>query len=495
MKQIVFDYRTGKGMIWNLQEILAAYPFGLTDSPWNKPGISTTDEEWIDLFVYEGYSQYGKDFLKYVEGRFAIVYYDKVKHRIFITRDWMGEMPLHYLIAQNGFYLANTIYRIKEAMQQDFTYENIRAFPQGYCQVIELNNSDENNIAATYRPDKRQLYYDFEEEVISKSNLETDIEKFDFPALSAYIKEAVLKRSRNTNGINCLLLSGGLDSLCIAVAMKSAGVNFETFTLSIDDKLGEADMADIFAKKLGVKHTVINVSTDEIVSSFDESVRIGEAYHLYNVYCTLGMLLLGKKLAELGITKAFCGEAMNEAVGDYKDWCVYNPILKKNILLQKINTERLQNIPERILYVWGNSVDKGKYNRQLGTGLAKHASARMVKPFMANNIDLHCPYYQPSFLSSIVAFSPRQLKEIGYKPGLLWRIFKNDFEQYGFDEAMIKQCKKIRLQDASENGEYGISSILLASGDNQEKALSIFNNFFNTNYNIKDKTKTLLCTA
>ena len=195
------------------------------------------------------------------------------------------------------------------------------------------------------------------------------------------------------------------------------------------------------------------------------------------------------------IKSAFCGEAMNEAVGDYKDWEVFNPILKRKILIQKINTERLQNIKERMLYVWGHSADKGKYNRQLGTGLAKHAGARMIKPFLKCGIELECPYYSEDFLSSIISFTPDQLKEIGYKPGLLWHIFKDDFIKFGFDEAQIKNCKKIRLQDATENGEFGISSVLITLGNDQEKTLSIFNSIFNSNYNIKEKSKTLLCTA
>jgi hypothetical protein len=106
---------------------------------------------------------------------------------------------------------------------------------------------------------------------------------------------------------------------------------------------------------------------------------------LWGCYC------LVRKLSELGIKSAFCGEAMNEAVGDYKDWSVYNPILRKNVLIQKINTEKLQGIAERILYVHGHTSDDGKYNRQLGTGLAKHAGARMIKPFMKKWFGIRVP--------------------------------------------------------------------------------------------------------
>jgi asparagine synthetase B (glutamine-hydrolysing) len=495
MRKIVFDSRVKKGKIWNVKEIVAKFPFGDQDSKWNT-GTEQTEEQWIDDFVYDGFCNHGKEFLKALEGRFAIVYHDIERNRIFLARDWIGEMPFHYLATETGFYFANTIYAIKEETHEDFLYENVRAFPQSHFQIIELNDIDENNIAATYRPEKRRLYYDFEKDVNEKVNEQLDVTTYDFTQLASLLKNAISKRAiTEGQGMNCLLLSGGLDSLSVAVSMKSTGIPFETFSLTVDDKPGEAEMAKMFSKKLGVKHNIINITTEEIISNYEEGIWASEAYHLYNVYCTVGMLLLGQKLSELGIKNAFCGEAMNEAVGDYKDWIVYDTMQRKNVLIQKINTGRLQNIKERTLYVWGHSADKGKYNRQLGTGLAKHAGARMIKPFMQHGIELECPYYEHEFLSSIVALNPVQLKQVGYKPGLLWKIFQKDFIKFGFDEKLIKNCKKIRLQDATENGEYGISSVLITREKDQEKTLRRFNSIFNSNYNVKEKSKTLLCTS
>lgn len=494
MRKIVFDSRIKKGRIWNVKDVIAKFHFGDNDSPWNK-GVEETTEFWIDDFVYEGFCSHGKEFLKALEGRFAIVYDDPVQQRIFLARDWIGEMPFHYLVTKTGFYFGNTINAIKDDAEHQFLYEDVRAFPQSYFHIIDKKYLDEGNIDAAFRTGKRKLYYDFEDDVLEKVNEQLDLKTYDFTQLAPILKNAIKNRAtKNPDGMNYLLLSGGLDSLSIAVAMKAAGVPFETFTLTVDDKLGEAGVASMFSKKLGVKHHLVNITTEEIIKNYGEAVWVSETYHLYNVYCTVGMLLLGEKLSELGIKSAFCGEAMNEAVGDYKDWSVYNPILRKNVLIQKINTEKLQGIAERILYVHGHTSDDGKYNRQLGTGLAKHAGARMIKPFMKNGLELECPYYEHDFLSSIVALTPEQLNQIGYKPGLLWRIFQNDFTRYGFDEEQIMHCKKIRLQDATENGEYGISSVLITTGFDQEKTLSIFNSIFNSGYNVKVKSEKLLCT-
>ena len=85
--------------------------------------------------------------MKKLEGRFAIVYYDHLRNKIFLTRDWIGEMPFHYLATETGFYFANTLNAIKEDSGNDFRYENVRAFPQSHFQIIELKDIDEKNIA------------------------------------------------------------------------------------------------------------------------------------------------------------------------------------------------------------------------------------------------------------------------------------------------------------------------------------------------------------
>jgi asparagine synthetase B (glutamine-hydrolysing) len=249
MRKIVFDSRIKKGRIWNVKDVISKFHFGDKDSPWNK-GVEETTEFWIDDFVYEGFCSHGKEFLKALEGRFAIVYDDPVQQRIFLARDWIGEMPFHYLVTKTGFYFGNTINAIKDDAEHQFLYEDVRAFPQSYFHIIDKKYLDEGNIDAAFRTGKRKLYYDFEDDVLEKVNEQLDLKTYDFTQLAPILKNAIKNRAtKNPDGMNYLLLSGGLDSLSIAVAMKDAGVPFETFTLTVDDKLGEAGVASMFSKK------------------------------------------------------------------------------------------------------------------------------------------------------------------------------------------------------------------------------------------------------
>ena len=485
------DARVEPGTIWNLEEVLQRFPAAQASNH----GATHSDAS-LDSTIYCGFEQYGAEFLAALEGRFATVYCDVQRGRLFVARDWIGETPLHYLIGRKKIYFGNTILALKALALDEFSYENVRAFPHCHYQIIDLRLMDRENVSGTFRPVQRNLFYDFEADVNAHElTLENNKAPIDFSRMGSAIKEAVSRRATmNRSGAHSLLLSGGLDSLCVGVALKSLGLSFETFTITVDQKLGEAEMASTFSKKLGVKHYIIDLKTEEILRHYEEAVRVSETYAIYNVYCAVGMLLMGRKLRDLNVERAFCGEGMNEAVGDYKDWSIYNPIMRQSVLMQQIDRERIEKSSERLLYVWGHSSDKGKYNRQQGTGLAKHAASRMVKPFLASGLQLECPYYDRELLSSIVALQPDMLRKLGGKPGLFWNVFREEFEKFGFNEEFIGKCKKIRLQDATDAGSHGISSVLIASGHDQERTLTIFNSIFGSKFNAKEKSKQLLCT-
>jgi asparagine synthetase B (glutamine-hydrolysing) len=275
-----------------------------------------------------------------------------------------------------------------------------------------------------------------------------------------------------------VLLSGGLDSFTVALAMKACGLSFEAYTLSVNGAGDDVGMAARFAHCLQVSHHVIRVSPEQVVEAFDEAVTQGEYYPLYNVYCSVGMILLARDLVRRRIRGAFCGEAVNEAVGDYKDWEVTDPRTGGQLVLQRINQARLQRTEQRQVLVWGHPHVGPKFNRQLGSGLAKHAGSRMVKPFLANGLALECPYYEPHVLAHLVAIRPEVLERMGGKPGLVARVFAEDLRRFHIDPKIVESCKKVRLQDASEGGQGGMTSVLLAAGCDQRRAIEVFNRAF-----------------
>jgi asparagine synthetase B (glutamine-hydrolysing) len=476
--QLVEDARIARGRIWNVAEVVRRFPLGAAADPWNS-GVKISDEAWLDEFIHRGFHRYGEPFLSSLKGRFATAHFDPTSGCLFLARDWVGELPLHVLATRNRVIVANTIRALREAAGNLYNYTYVRAFPHAHAQEIDLADADPDSVALSMRPREPLLYADFAALVQQATyDVGYELDRSAAEQLRGLLLGSVTRRAAADAAPHAVLLSGGLDSFSVALAMKALGQRFEAYTLSVNGAGDDARMAAEFAGRLGVTHHVVRVTSEEVIDVFEEAILASESYHLYNVYCAAGMLLLGKGLQRMGVRSAFCGEAVNEAVGDYKSWEVTEPGSGRTILLQRINSARLQRVEERQLLVWGHPRDKGKYNKQLGTGLAKHAGSRMVKPFLAHQLTLECPYYDPQLLAHLVATPSEVLDALGGKPGLFATVFERDLQRFGISRDLIESCKKVRLQDASEGGAGGITTVLLAAGCDQRRTIDVFNRCF-----------------
>lgn len=475
---LVQDLRVARGRVWNVNEVVRRFPVGGAAAPWNM-GVRISDEEWLDDFIYEGFRAHGPTFLSHLKGRFASAKFDPVRRSLFLARDWIGELPFHILATPKSIIIANTIGAIRDAAAEQYAYSYIRAFPQAHVQELDLAEADPECVALTMRPQDPHLYCDFGA-LVHQAGFDVGYELGRSTAeyLRSLLFGSITRRARALPQPLAVLLSGGLDSFSIALAMRASEIRFEAYTLSVNGAGDDVSMAAEFARRLGVTHHVIRVESEDVVRTFEQAIVASECYPLYNVYCAAGMLLMAQGLKRMGVHAAFCGEAVNEAVGDYKDWEVVDPRTGGRIILQHINSTRLQRTEERKLLVWGHPRDKGKFNKQLGSGLAKHAGSRMVKPFLAHGLELECPYYDPQLLAHLVAVPAEVLHELGGKPGVVAAVFERDLKKFGIGRDLIESCKKVRLQDASEGGRGGITAALLEAGYDQRRAIEIFNHEF-----------------
>lgn len=495
-QNILKDVRTNRGVIWNVRHTVKLFPFGPPHAPWNR-GAAFTEENWIDEFVYQGFVIYREKFLRELHGRFAVACIDEERAQLFLARDWIGEQPYHYLVTLNEFIVGSSIRALKIAAGVDYAYGYVRAFPQAHYQFVDLKEVRQKAISSTVRLLPPALYFDFNRHVedARSSNAAAGLEA-TCEFIRRRLQTSVEERLRIHHGQKIhLLLSGGLDSLSVAFALKKAKIEFEAITLSVNGEGGDLAMAREFAQRLNVRHHIISVGVDDVKQSFEKSITISECYHLYNVYCAVGMLLLGERLRQRGCNVAFCGEAVNEAVGDYHDWSIRDGRTGDDIVLQRINSERLERVEERMAYVWGKSEDAGLYNKQLGTGLAKHAGSRMYKPFHDQRIALESPYYDRSVLQSLVSIAPETLRKAGGKPGLFLEIFGQDLRRLAIPKELIASCKKVRFQDASEQGEGGITEVLYRESLDQTRAIKMFNQSFGSHLDPSLETRRLASTA
>jgi asparagine synthetase B (glutamine-hydrolysing) len=459
------DKRRTQGILWNLPDLCRQFQL-------QPPGTAG-----LDAFLHAGFCHAGGAFLNAVEGRFACAHYDTQKKILFLARDWIGETPLHWMATRDGFIVANTLGALRDTAGDLYCYRYARAFPQSKYLQIDLSQADARCVAETCRYVNDAHYCDFASECEAARLANESLEE-RLAAVRRDLGAAVGARARRATTPVALLLSGGLDSLSVGVLLRGLEVPFVAYTLAVEEGGEDVTMAREFAQRLGVEHRVVTVTAADILAAAPVAVEVAETYHLYNFYCAVGMYLLGRRLADDGVSMAFCGEAVNEAVGDYHDWIVQDPITGQPRVLQRVNFERMTQPSERLLYVWGQARDRGKYNHQLGTGLAKHAGSRMVKPFLHWGLDLECPYYDRRVLARLIGLDSATIQAAGGKPGLFQGLFAAEMARYNLTGELITHCKKVRLQDASEGGSGGITPVLLAGGFDQEHLLRLFNNCF-----------------
>lgn len=482
---MLIDRRRVPGTIWNLEQLKARFPLLTTDEPFD-----------LDAFIYRGFAKHGIKFLEEVDGRFAVAFHDKEKRLLFLARDWIGETPFHWVSDRKGFFVANTISALQQELGERYDYRYMQAFPQSRWMEIDVSQVDPQCVSETSRLRKDDSFFDFAAFCASVPK----VVPRSFSGNVHAIRDALARSLRQRMSVVrsepvAVLLSGGLDSLSVALMLRALGYPFVAYTLSVSDGGADVRVAKEFAKRLGVRHRIVRVTEADILEAAPFALPIAETYHIYNYFCSVGMFLLGRQLADDGVHTAFCGEAVNEALGDYHDWFVIDPVSGDKRMLQTVNYERMRHSAERLLYVWGQASDRCKYNRQLGTGLAKHAASRMIKPFLHFGLNLECPYYDRQTLAHLITLPAEELEQCGGKPGLFQQAFANQLDTFGFPSTLIAGCQKVRFQDATEGGQGGLTPVLLAAGYTQYHLLELFNEHFGARFNPTLESERLAATA
>jgi len=477
--QVVRDLRRIRGRVWNVEQLLKRYSLGLSKAPVRQTRDGA-DDGWIDRLIYEGYRTHREPFLRQVQGCFGVAVHDQERGLLFLARDWIGELPLHVLATPSAIFVANTIEDIRRAAGDEYQYRYVRAFPHSHTQEIDLSEIEPGCVSVTMRPRDAVLYFDFGRfatEAVEDSALHSAEGSLEL--IRSYLVSSIERRAASHGSDKqAVLLSGGLDSFSVAILMRSLDIPFEAYTLVVDADSEDVAMAREFARRLGVKHNLVPVDRAAAVATLESAVIASECYHSFNVFCAVGMVFLARHLTASGVRYAFCGEGVNEAIGDYTDWTVADPKTGRVRVLQRVDHDRLRRPEERTVLVWGHSSDVGKSNRQLGSGLAKHGISRMVKPFLKQGLALECPYLESGLLARLVAIPHDALAALGGKAGLMARMLARDMVRFGIDEQLLRACKKVRLQDASEGGRGGLTLALLEAGYDQGSVIEMFNHYF-----------------
>ena len=231
---------------------------------------TTSDTE----VIINAYRTWGVDCQNHFNGMWAFALWDETLHRLFISRDRIGEKPLYYSRYDHSFIFGSEIksviaYGLPKVPRMDMLelyltmgfvpspytfYENIHQLMPGRYLLVDSYGL------------KAETYWDLPD--ISESDLIKD-KHFIEQEFARLFDDAVRIRMRSDVDFGAFL-SGGLDSSCVVSTMaKHTSKPVQTFTIGFNNKhFDECDLAQLVADKFHTNHH------EEAISSglFDETL-------------------------------------------------------------------------------------------------------------------------------------------------------------------------------------------------------------------------------
>ena len=265
------------------------------------------------------YEKFGKDAVRYLDGIFAFVIYDKKEHSFFAARDPIGVLPLYYNNNINMIPLSGHLFISSECKTLREEEINHKYYMQSYTKVFPPGHSLYFHPEMEGEVEPVRYYYPkWETNTLNLvPNVDMDLLK---NTLREKLVSAVNKRLMAEVPFG-VLLSGGLDSSLIASItsrlMKERGLGpIHTFSIGLEgspDLVSARKVADF----LGSIHHEYHFTPEEGIEKLQALVYHLETYDVTTVRASLPMYLLSERIHNEGFKMVLSGEGADEVLGGY----------------------------------------------------------------------------------------------------------------------------------------------------------------------------------
>ncbi len=301
------------GEIYNFPELKKE----LSDYPYR----SNSDTE----VIIAAYLKWGKDFVKKLNGMFAIALFDRETQEIILVRDRIGKKPLYYEVENEGIYFAS---ELKPLMLRPGFAKKIRTDVLSRYLLQQYINAPDTIFENVYKLEpgamltfgsngiQTEKYWDIA--TVYARMRENPVSDFDTAKseLKNLLKEAVRCRMISDVPLGAFL-SGGYDSsLMTAIAQEISDEPVKTFSIGFnEEKFNEAKYAKEVASYLGTDHTELYISEEEM---FDLVESIPQYYDEPFADSSQIATMMVSQLAKSKVTVALSGDGGDEF------FCGYN---------------------------------------------------------------------------------------------------------------------------------------------------------------------------
>lgn len=272
------------------------------------------------------YILYGEDCVKYFEGMWGFVIYDKRQNKIFLSRDRFGEKPLYYYQTDEGLYFGSEIKFIRSLACKALTINKnhlLRYLVQGYKSLYKTEETFFNEIQEVkYATNfitgdglaaKSYRYWEPSCNIDMKMSMNDAIE-----GTRKYLLESVKVRLRSDVPL-AFCLSGGVDSAALlSIAAKQFNYDVASFSIIDDDeRYNEFDNIKATIDDTHCQSTLVNLSYNNVVPRLRELITYHDAPVATITYFIHSML--SEEIMKKGYRVAFSGTSADELFTGYYD--------------------------------------------------------------------------------------------------------------------------------------------------------------------------------
>ena len=259
--------------------------------------ITKSDTE----IILNAYCELGTKSFELLDGMFSFCIVDSKINKVFVVRDYVGELPLWYAIDNDGklvFCSEKKGLPISELYQKQVKV----VYPGTY---LDYNYNTLEHTTVTYYKLPNEIINDDRETIIKN--------------IRVLLDEAVKVKMVSDVPI-CTILSGGIDSVITTYLLSKIKPDIQAFVVSMGDgdtKNDDIKYARIAAKEFGVTLHEIILTEQDVLDALDETLYVIEQARWQNVGSAIAQIALGKKINELGFKVVFSGDLSDEIWGSY----------------------------------------------------------------------------------------------------------------------------------------------------------------------------------
>jgi len=432
--------------------------------------------------VLISYIEWGENMFQKFDGMFAITVIDIKRNIIICSRDVFGEKPLYYYIDSKKIIIGSEIRVFRKfldltisekQLMRYFVLSHIPAPNTIYNNVYKIQNSSYIKINLIDNSFKKNIYYDFSNNINNYNNTKFSLSEFDH-----ILKNTVKSRTVSDVKIGNFL-SGGIDSTLLAIYLNESNVETTSYTVGIEGKsFDESEKAKDISRFLNIENKNFLLNKNNFSVYRDEGHNmIDEPFFAPSFLPTYAL----SKFASKDVKVVISGDGGDELFGGYEMFKFASIFNKINL---SFNSNKLNNI-FNLLPISKNNLSFDFKLRRFLRGLSVDTNLRTT-----------------FFLSSI-DFS--DLQEIFNKKVILQELFEDIYEfnrnYAGLDSynKMVLYYLKFYLPDlvASRADKAGMYNSLEIRSPFLSKSIfeyhcKISNNYKNSIFSTKKLLKNLI---